>query len=307
MAPMKGLLRKLAYAATGLVALVVVAVLAVYAFSEVRLRKQFAVAAKPLAIPTDSAALARGAHLAQSIAGCIGCHGDKLEGKPVIDNPAIGRIVAVNLTSGKGGIGGMRSDADYVRAIRHGIAANGRGLKIMPSSDYMNLSDADLAAIISYVKSLPPVDNELPSQRVGPVGRALLVAGKLPLIHAERIDHGRVTSAVPAAATAEYGGYLAGIGCKGCHGPALAGGKISDGDPAWPPASNLTPAGSTKNWTEAEFRMLLREGKRPGGFSVNEAMPWRMHRNMTDDEISALWLYLKSIPAAPTPGSTATN
>lgn len=297
------------YGVAGLVCLILAAAAAVYGLSEARLHKQYSVTPAPLAIPTDSIALARGKHLASSVGGCIDCHGENMAGNAVIDNAPIGRIVALNLTSGKGGIGGTLSDADFVRAIRHGVAPNGRALKLMPSSDYARLSDEDLAAVIGWVKSRPPVDHELPEPRVGPVGRALLVFGKLPILHAERIDHTvQTVSAVRVQPTAEYGRYLASIGCMGCHGTALAGGPIAEGPPEWPPAANLTPAGPTKEWSEDDFRKLLREGKRPDGTPVNVAMPWKTMGNMTDEEMHAVWLYLKSIPAAPTPGlRPATN
>ncbi len=153
------------------------------------------------------------------------------------------------------------------------------------------------------------MDNVLPAQTLGPVGRALLVAGKLPILHTEQTDHAKSPpESVPVATTADYGAYLVSMGCKGCHGPALAGGPVATGDPDWPPASNLTPAGSLKDWSVDDFRRLLREGTRPGGVPVNVAMPWRSYRNMTDDEIQAIWLYLKTLPAVATPGiPAATN
>jgi cytochrome c553 len=286
------------YAAAGVAGVLVLSAAGVYGVSESRYRKQYDIKAPMLAIPTDTASLVRGAHLVSSIGGCVDCHGDNLAGRPIIEDPALGNIYAMNLTRGKGGIGGTLTDADFERAIRHGVAPDGRPLKIMPSSDYINLSDADLASIVAYIKSLPAVDNVLPASSMGPVGRALFVAGMLPILHAERIDHGRVTvSNVTPAPTAEYGAYLASVGCKGCHGPALAGGKIVDGPPAWPPAANLTPSGPTKDYTEAQFRTVLREGKRPNGFSVNEVMPFRLTKNLSDDEIHAIYLYLKTLPA----------
>jgi mono/diheme cytochrome c family protein len=205
----------------------------------------------------------------------------------------------MNLTRGKGGIGGVLTDVEFQRAIRHGVAPDGHALKIMPSSDYINLTDADLAAIIAYIKTLPPVDNVLPASSMGPVGRALFVAGKLPILHAERIDHERKhIAAVTPTATAGYGAYLASVGCKGCHGPALAGGKIIDGPPDWPPAANLTPAGPTKSYSEDDFKRVLREGKRPNGIPVNDVMPWRLTKKLSDEEIHALYLYLRSLPGS---------
>lgn len=289
-------LRRAGYLAGGIVALLLVTAAGVYGVSEVRYRKHYDVAEAPVAVPTDSAAIARGEHLANSFAACADCHGANLGGKVVFDDPPIGRVYALNLTSGKGGVGGTLSDVDLARAIRHGVAPDGRPLKVMPSSDYMALSDADLGAIIAYVRSRPPVDNTVPSPSVGPVGRALYLAGMLPFLHAERIDHAQkhVASVTPGV-TVAYGEYIATVGCKGCHGPALAGGKIVGGAPDWPPAANLTPTGATKGWSEADFRNLLRTGKRPNGTPVNDVMPWRMARNMSDEEISALFLYLRSL------------
>ncbi|MEO8623095.1 MAG: cytochrome c [bacterium] len=301
-------LKRIGYVVVGLLGLIVITAAGVYGASEVRYRKQYVVKAEAISIPADTVTVARGAHLTRSIAGCVDCHGDNLAGKPVFDVPALGRVFAINLTKGKGGIGGALTDADFVRAIRHGLAPTGRALKVMPSSDYANLTDEDLGAIISYVKSVPPVDNELPAVTMGPIGRALMVAGKMPILHAERIDHDRPHAAsVPVAPTAAYGAYLVGVGCKGCHGPALAGGKIADGDPSWPPAANLTPAGPTNSWSEDDFRRLLREGKRPNGIPVNTAMPVRLFKNLTDDEIHAIWLYTRTLPPTQTPGLQTAN
>jgi hypothetical protein len=70
------------------------------------------------------------------------------------------------------------------------------------------------------------------------------------------------------------------------------------GPPGLPPASNLTPAGIGA-WTEADFVRALREGKRPDGSPLNEFMPWKVFRGMTDAEYHALWLYLRSVPPKP--------
>ena len=112
----------------------------------------------------------------------------------------------------------------------------------------MNLSDDDLAAIIAYVKTLPPIDNELPSGSMGPLGRALLVAGKLPILHAERIDHARPHLArCSRCAHGRLRRVPGGLRMQGLSRAGLAGGKIIDGAPDWPPAANLTPAGPTKS------------------------------------------------------------
>ena len=300
---MQKLLRAARYLAAGVVALILIAAAAVYGFSEVRYRKQYAVDARPIVVPTDSVSLARGSHLAHSFGGCVECHGDNMAGKVVFDDPAVGRVYGQNLTRGRGGLGAVLTDADIVRALRHGVGRNGRALKVMPSSDFANLTETDLAAIVAWVRSRPPVDTMQPSVQVGPLGRALFVAGKLPMLHAERIDH-RQSSAmtVTPSVSAEYGKYVAAVGCQGCHGTSLAGGPIPGGAPDWPPAANLTAAGSVKDWSEAAFANFLRTGVRPNGIPANPVMPIRMTKNLTDDEIQALWLYLKTVPTVPTGG-----
>ena len=303
---MRRMPRALGYLATGVVGLVLVAAAAVYGVSEIRYRRQFAVATPTVSVPSDSATIARGAHVGATFGGCVECHGENLEGRMVIDDPPIARVYGSNLTRGRGGVGGLLRDADIVRALRHGVGRDGRALKVMPSTDYVHLSETDLAAIVAWVKSRPPVDTAPPPVRVGPVGRALFVAGKLPILHAERIDHSRTGSmTVTPGATAEYGRYLSSVGCQGCHGPTLSGGPIVGGAPDWPPAANLTPAGPLKGWTEADFVTLMRTGKRPNGFPVNQVMPIRLTSRLTNDELRALWLHLQSLPSVP-PGQVQT-
>ena len=298
---MKRWVKGLGYATGALVVIVVLAGAGVYGFSESRLRRAVEVTPAPLTIPTDAVSLARGEHLVRSVGGCVGCHGENLAGGTVVEDAVFARVYARNLTRGKGGVGDSLNDADFVRAIRHGRAPDGRALKIMPSGDYAHFSDSDLAAVIAYVKSVPAVDRTTPAMSVGPIGRTLLVAGKLPLLPAEELTRDPVhPSAGTPGRTVEYGNYLASIGCKGCHGLALAGGPIAAGPPDWPPAANLTPAGNLKSWTEENFKQLLRTGKRPNGAPVNEAMPWPVMGRMTDDELHAIWMYLTSLPATQT-------
>jgi mono/diheme cytochrome c family protein len=97
-----------------------------------------------------------------------------------------------------------------------------------------------------------------------------------------------------------YGQYLAATsGCISCHGPGLSGGSIPGTPPDWPPASNITPSGWISSWSEADFFRALREGKRPGGAPISAVMPWRNSAQMTDDELRALLVYLRSAPAKP--------
>jgi cytochrome c553 len=278
-------------AVTLLVALVAVA--AVWTVSNRRLTATYSVTPDALTIPTDSAAIARGRHLGSAIAKCTDCHGETLAGGSMAMGP-VGTFTAPNLTMGKGGAA-PKSDADWVRAIRHGVAADGRPLVFMPSQAYAAFSAADLGAVIAWAKTLPPVDSVLPPARIGPIGRLILARDPTKLIAAGALDHAApFPPAVPEGPTPGYGRYLAVVGgCTTCHGPDLKGG-LHEGPPDVPNSADLTPAGPLGSWSEADFRKALREGSRPDGSTINPFMPWRLTRLMTDDEIRAVWTYLRT-------------
>lgn len=190
----------------------------------------------------------------------------------------------------------QRTDADLVRTIRHGVGADGHKIVMMPSSEYVHLSARDVGAVVAYIRSLPPVDRELPPTTYGPVLRGLLVATDVPFFEADHLDHSLAPAPQPVEGpTVEYGRYLVRVsGCQGCHGETLSGGKIPQGDPAWPPAANLTPNGLGK-YSEEQFFAVLRTGRRPDGSALNAAMPWKWTAEMTDDETRAIWAYLKTV------------
>ena len=67
-----------------------------------------------------------------------------------------------------------------------------------------------------------------------------------------------------------------------------------------PIVANLTPHESgLKDWTEADFMRALREGKRPDGTTINEAMPWKSYGQMGDTELKAIYAYLRTVPPEP--------
>jgi cytochrome c553 len=282
--------------ALGVVSLIVLLLAVIYGVSEVRMRKTYDIAGMSLNVTTDPAQIERGRHLATAVSKCADCHGQDLGGQVFIDEQPMGRLIASNLTRGKGGVAASYTDQQLEAALRHGVGPDKRGLLFMPSQEFQYLSDEDVAAIIAYLRSIPPVDRELPSNSVGPLGRALLVAGQLPLVPAELIDHKTASrTAPPAGPTREYGQYLVRVGgCVGCHGENL-GGAPGHG-PGQPDAANLTPAGSIGSWTEADFVKAMRTGVRPDGTRISEFMPWKSVGMSTDDELHALWLYLRSVP-----------
>lgn len=284
-----------------LVVVAVVAAIAVYLVSNARMNTSYALMPEAVTIAEDSASVAYGRHIA-TIRGCVDCHGDNLAGKLFIDAGPVAKLYSSNLTAGEGGIGAAYSDVDWVRAIRHGVGADGKPLLFMPSQEFYYLSDEDLGAMLAYLKSLPAVDNVMPASTVGPLGRVLYLAGELPLLPAELIDHeGPRPVAPPAGVTVEYGKYMS-VGCLGCHGNTFSGGKIPGAPPEWPAAANLTPDVETGlgNWTQDDFFRAVREGKRPDGTELrNEFMPWKIIGEMTDEELAAIWTFLQSLEPKP--------
>lgn len=295
---MKRLLKWLGIGATVLVCLVLLCVAWVFSASNRIINRRYSPGVAWIAISRDSASVDRGRHLAQAVTKCVECHGEDLAGTSFIDDPALGHIHAPNITAGRGGKGSLYTDEDLIRVIQHGVKRDGRAVIIMPSEAYTNLADADLAAIIAYVRSVPPVDREWPAPTYGPVGRALMAFGKLPVFAAATIDHERrdVLPRPEPDTTVAYGRYLTLIGgCHVCHNPAMSGGPRPGEKPGSPPAANLTPTGIGGN-PEAYFFRVLREGKGMGGRVITDFMPWKNSGRMTDAEIHAIWLFLQALP-----------
>lgn len=271
---------------------------AIYLLSQQRLDRRYSVAVESIAIPSDEAAIERGAHIAK-IRGCRECHGDDLGGATVVEDPKAGLIYGVNLTRGRGGLPSNYSDADYIRAIRHGLSRDGRPLLLMPSAEFHELSDQDVGDVVAFVKSVPPVDRQMPPSSFGPIMRGvLLLDHDAKLLSAEWIDHSAAAHVAPPTAE-EQGKYLA-LSCTFCHGDHFSGGKIPGVPPDFPAAKNLTTGGDLKNWSEQQFATVLRTGIVPGGRQLDpKYMPWTAFEAGTDDEIHALWTYLRSVPPQP--------
>ena len=289
----------------GLVLVAVLMVVVLFLVGSRKVNRTYDVAIATVPIPTDAASIARGKHYVEAVGVCQVCHGQNLAG-PVIDDckdvPCIGfsdesifgKIAPANLTSGIGGIGGSFTDDDYIRAIRHGIGMDNQALTIMPAEEYNRISDDDLGAIIAYLKTLPPVDNEVGESGLGPLGRTLasFVEGLIP---ASLIDHEAQRPKSPAVGvTAEYGEYLSNI-CTVCHGEGLSGSRVPGNDRVKAP--DITMNGDIGTWTKSQFIDTIRSGNTPRGNLLDPRfMPWNRFTQMTNDELDAIWLYLESLP-----------
>ena len=249
-------------------------------------------------------AIERGRHLLESRYVCTECHGENLGGGTMLDDPAIGSAFGPNITTGRGSVVLEYGPADWDRAVRHGVAPSGRPT-FMPAQDFQLMSDQELSDVLAYIRTLPPVDNEVEPLRLGPVGRVLVALGQIRFAADEIPSHDTPHPATPptAVASTEFGAHLAGV-CVGCHRADLAGGPIMGGDPSWPPAANLTShADGLGAWTYDDFVRAMREAKRPDGSDLLPPMGplTNFTRNMRDAELEALWMYLQSLPATPTP------
>ncbi len=241
-------------------------------------------------------AVARGKYLYEA-RGCIECHGANGAGKTVIDDPNGLFVRGANLTPGKGGAVGSYTERDWVLAIRHGVKPDGRPAFIMPSQDYNRLTDGDLADLVAYIRTLPPVDGAGTEIRLPLIVKLVHGAGILKDA-AEQIDHRLPPSTpVPVAATVEHGRYVAQT-CIGCHGAKLEGGPIVGAPPHWPPAANLNgdQAGAMARYqTVEQFKTMMRTGQRPDGSKVNSAMPFEALKLTNDTDIEAMYKYFKSL------------
>ena len=265
----------------------------------------------------DSTVIARGEYLVYGPAHCVSCHVpmdkildvDKGERMPLIGGfeesiPGFGIFRAPNLTpDDETGIGKL-TDAQIARSIRHMVSSDGRIL--FPFMEYQEMSDEDVAAIISFLRSQEPVQNEIKPTEYGFLGKALIAFG---LFKAKGPENVPPVSVKPDT-TAAYGKYLAhDIGnCRSCHskidnsgkqiGPDLAGGFLFM-PTEWSKgyafvSTNLTPhktTGIMRNWTEENFIARFKTGR----IYERTPMPWGCYSRMSEPDLKAVFNYLQSL------------
>ncbi|MCK9408631.1 MAG: cytochrome c [Bacteriovoracaceae bacterium] len=308
---MEGLKRVLKWGGIILGSLLLLFVIAVYALQS----KSFDAPYPKITASTDSALIARGKHLVYGPAHCNGCHFAKddmakaLNGEPVELKGGFefvlpfGVIRTPNLTSdNETGIGGLR-DAEIARILRYGVFPDGRAVfDFMP---FHNLSDEDLTAVISYLRTLSPVNQKVVRREINFLGKAVVAFLIKPVG-----PMGEPPSSVSPDSTSAYGKYLVHsiANCVGCHtnrdmmtgafiGEPFAGGfqMPSDAVPGLMfTTPNITPdpeTGKIFPWTEEVFVHRFRQGVQ----IVGSPMPWGSFKNMTGLELKAIYRYLRSV------------
>lgn len=256
------------------------------------------------------ARLARGKYLVEAVAACFGCHAkitrhagpgvapelaDLGSGRMLIDEPDF-LLAASNITPDVETGAGSWTDDQLARAIREGIGHDGRPLfPLMPYTVYKDISDEDLAAIIVYIRSLPPVHNALPAPKIPAKYAAMMSQWPQPVEHEVQ---------PPAADPVSQGRYLVAVAhCYECHTPFddktnnfipgmdFAGGA-DFGDVA---SANITPdATGIGYYDEALFIKAFRTGY-VGARPLHPPMPWPFFRHMTDDDLKAIFAYLRTL------------
>jgi mono/diheme cytochrome c family protein len=295
---MKKIFKWLSIGLGSLVGLILLMALVLLLIGNTRLNKTYDYPPSDITLPTDAASLEFGKHRVEVL--CAGCHGTDLSG---VENwfsaGPLGMIDSANLTTGEGGFGREATSAeDYVRTIRHGIDPEGKPIFMPAVVSSANLSDQDLATVIAYVKSVPPVDHITRGHNFTPLAKIMLAAGMLGKLPVESVSHATQVAAPAKGVSKEYGEYMVNTNdCRVCHGPKLNGGLFPD--PTIQKISpNLTPGGELAGWTEDLFITTLRTGFTPGGRNLdNKFMPWQDYSKFYDDELKAIWLYLQSLPA----------
>jgi len=268
-------------------------------------------------IPPTSGRLARGKYLVEGLVQCFLCHSEidykhrgtqSLPGKkgggfifPPEESevPAPYRVVAPNISSDPDYGAGKWKDADFVRALRRGIGHDGRTLyPLMPYSYFRHLSDDDLASIIVYVRSLAPVHIKRPKTEL-PTDIMETLQPLPPLEHVPSPDDSN---------RVKYGEYLVTVAhCDLCHTPtdekgnaleglSFAGGQLMQ--VPWGPAVaslNLTPDPSGLSYFDEQmFIDTLRNGRVKARL-LSDAMPWGYFRNLTDEDLKAMFAYLHTL------------
>jgi mono/diheme cytochrome c family protein len=269
-----------------------------------------------IAASADTAVIARGKHLVISAAHCINCHSTQnvdslinLGQEPVLKGGfafalPLGNVYTKNITPDKETGIGRFSDAEIARILRYGVRPDGTAVfDFMP---FHNVSDADLTAILSYLRAQKPVKNKVPEHELNVLGKVV----KAFLVKPVGPD-GEVPEKVQADTSAAYGKYLAisVAGCNSCHtqrdmAGRFTGEPFAGGGPFEEPGKttlippNLTPDSSSRifGWSQEDFIRRFRMGK----VISHSHMPWNAYSRMNDDELKAIYTFLKTVKPAKT-------
>jgi mono/diheme cytochrome c family protein len=300
----------------GFLLLVAVAVAACGIYIASRQHLKFNPPYPDIAASADTAVIARGRYVVRNLVNCSQCHGEPTrmaEAMEGVDIPLSGGrhfgippgdFYARNITPDSAtGIGSF-SDGAVARALRLGVGHDGRAL--LPFMEMQGLSDEDLAAVISYLRSQAPVHKPIPPHHfslLGMVVKATVLAN--PVGPKSTPPH-----QTPHGATIENGRYIVEslALCGSCHtqrnmqtgafvGPHLGGstgfGEADANGMMWSPP-NITSdpeTGRLGHMSEDEFVTRFRAGR----LLPNSPMPWQGFKNLAEHDLRAIYKYLMTV------------
>lgn len=299
-------------ARVGVVLILVIFAFVIFVF--LRWNRTYDAAFSEIKATTDSALIARGRYLVYGPAHCVTCHTPKeqfaaMERGELIPLIGGGEIVfeggtfrARNLTPHEETGIGRLTDPEVVRVMRNSIGHDGR--LIFPFMPFQNMTDEDVTAIVSFLRSQEPANHKIEPTEYTFLGKAILSFG---LIEPQGPD-GVPMKSIQKDSTAIYGKYLVNsvANCVGCHSPRdlntgeFTGPKLSGGLEFIEPngytyvTPNLTPdheTGVIAKWTEEAFIQRFRAGRIVEG----TPMPWSSFSRMEDVELKAVYRYLNSL------------
>lgn len=263
----------------GVTSLMLVALMLIFITAEIKLGRKYPLPQASTVTASPERAK-EGAHLAQ-IYGCTGCHKADLTGALFNEIPDGTRLWSSNLPM----LAKSYSDADFDRAIRHGLRADRTSVILMPSNAYTALSDDELAAIISFIRSLPPKGEQHPRRHLGLFVHAGVAFG---VFKTAREELAGAAAAIDPGTSYAQGRHLALVGCSECHGSNLAGGAAVGPMPARPDLDLVA------SYDREDFVKFMRTGKAPGNRELPMMSDIARTRfsHFTDAEANALYDYL---------------
>lgn len=278
-------------------------------------------AAEQLTVKLTPERLERGTYLAEHVALCVDCHsqrdyskfaapiipgtfgkGGELFGKENMGLP--GNLYAMNITPV--GLGNL-TDGELLRTFTQGITRDNKALfPIMPYTHYNTMAREDAYSIITYLRNLTPIQNNVPASELDfPLN---LIVKTMP------IQTYNPQPVPDKNNPAEYGKYIVNMAsCGECHTPSdkgepVKGMEFAGGMEFHLPAgvvssANLTPDLETGigKWTREEFinRFKMMDTDSAQNIPVamdrfNTPMPWLQYAGMTREDLGAIYDYLRT-------------
>ena len=268
--------------------------------------------------PDAASAVQRGAYLVLA-ANCISCHTNQ-GGRPYAGGKAfetsyrfLGKIYSSNITPDRQTGIGSWSEADFLAAMRHGVAPGGRNLfPAFPYTAFTRLSTLDIKAIYAYLRTVPAVRSSPP-----PASFWFRQRWAMSMWNTLFFTEGEAAANAAQSDAWNRGSYLVEtLGhCGACHTPrnvllaerseqrltgGVAVGEVEPGKNRSWSAPNLTSAESgLARWSLEDLEKYLKSGssRRAGVLGPMNEVIANSLRYLTDADIAAMAVYLKGLPA----------